>query len=489
MIKSVKMVFNKLEDVLEVDSSLGEISFKYNLGDVKIYGENGEEIISENVTVNSENPLPELPLDSNESSINLLKLLVIKMLKSKYNFFVTQESPFIEISEEDNERYLDIVGRLNRITVPDTIVRDYLNTLYKEITKIDPDTASKTTTQKVFHKEKDLIFINVSCKDEDHSVSMGTLHMLSENENNPVTNCIIQPLRVFDLNLIRHDIYKVFDIEKALSYKFDEKPIIEFINNTINKIMNCSYIKRNIISDLPKDTFNTQTIGTLLFELKDNKLHLVTETDSLYGKDYFKAPIKLKINENDFGITDLSIPTVAMGLPTMIYDVEYNNDQYKIVFKTGTIDMLKELCTEEFIDVYNRLTLLETFKEKLLSEDGRDMITDGFLSVALKYGWTQDSDIKQPSVTFLPIKNSEDLHILIKYLLVDWDTNKQEKIEKELLVEKGMVFKKVNDKLQFNSVERVHMNYLTFFGRIERLSELYKTITKTSPYEKLLIEL
>ena len=52
-----------------------------------------------------------------------------------------------------------------------------------------------------------------------------------------------------------------------------------------------------------------------------------------------------------------------------------------------------------------------------------------------------------------------------------------------------MVFKKVNDKLQFNSVERVHMNYLTFFGRIERLSELYKTITKTSPYEKLLIEL
>ena len=117
------------------------------------------------------------------------------------------------------------------------------------------------------------------------------------------------------------------------------------------------------------------------------------------------------------------------------------------------------------------------------------MITDGFLSVALKYGWTQDSDIKQPSVTFLPIINSEDLHILIKYLLVDWDTNKQEKIEKELLVEKGMVFKKVNDKLQFNSAERVHMNYLTFFGRIEKLSELYKTITKTSPYEKLLIEL
>ena len=230
MIKNVKMEFNKLEDVLEVDSSLGEISFKYNLGDVKIYGENGEEIISENVTVNSENPLPELPLDSNESSINLLKLLVIKMLKSKYNFLVTQESPFIEISEEDNERYLDVVGRLNRITVPDTIVRDYLNTLYKEITKIDPDTASKTTTQKVFHKEKDLIFINVNCKDEDHSVSMGTLHMLSEKENNPVTNCIIQPLRVFDLNLIRHDIYKVFDLEKEISYKFDEKPIIEFLS-------------------------------------------------------------------------------------------------------------------------------------------------------------------------------------------------------------------------------------------------------------------
>ena len=489
MIKSVKMIFNKLEDVLEVDASLGEISFKYNLGDVKIYSDNGNEIVSENVTVNSENPLPELPLENNESSVNMLKLLVIKMLKSKYNFFITQESPFVEISEEDNEKYLDIVGRLNRIIVHDTIVRDYLETLYKEIIKIDPDTSSKTTTQKVFHKEKDIIFINVNCKDEEHSVSMGTLQMLTENENNPATNCIIQPLRVFDLNLIRHDIYKVFDIEKEISYKFDEKPIIEFINNTINKIMSCSYIKRNIISDIPKDVFKTQTIGTLLFELKDNTLHLVTETDSLYGKDYFKAPIKLKINENDFGITDLSIPTVSMGLPTMIYDVEYNNDQYKIVFRSGAIDMLKELCTEEFIDVYNRLALLETFKEKLLSEDGRDMITDGFLSVALKYGWTQDSDIKQPSVTFLPIENSEDLHILIKYLLVDWDTNKQEKIEKELLVEKGMVFKKVKDGLQFNSVERVHMNYVAFFGRVERLSELYKIITKTPPCEKLLTEL
>ena len=491
MIKSVKMVFNKLEDVLEVDSSLGDISFKYNLGDVKIYGENGEVIISENITVNSERPLPE---GDNDSSENLLKLLVIKMLKSKYNFFVTKESPFVEISTEDNEKYLDIVGRLNRITVPDTIVREYLETLYKEIIKIDPDTYSKTTTHKVLHKEndyllKDTVFVNVNCRDEEHSLSLGTLQMLSEDENNLVTNCIIQPLRVFDLNLIRHDIYKVFDIEKEINYKFNEKPMIEFINNTINKIMSCSYIKRNIISDISKDVFKTQTIGTLLFELKDNKLHLVTETDSLYGKDYFKAPIKLKINENDFGVTDISIPTVSMGLPTMIYDAEYNNDQYKIVFRSGAIEMLKELCTEEFIDVYNRLSLLETFKEKLLSEDGRDMITDGFLSVALKYGWTQDSDIKQPSVTFLPIKNSEDLHLLIKYLIVDWDTNKQEKIEKELLVEKGMVFKKVNDKLQFNSVERVHMNYLTFFGRVERLSELYKIITKTPPCEKLLTEL
>lgn len=489
MIKSVKMVFNKLEGVLEVDSSLGDISFKYNLGDVKIYGENGEEIISENVTVNSENPLPERPLDNNESSTNLLKLLVIKMLKSKYNFFITKDSPFIEISEEDNEKYLDIVGRLNRITVHDTIVRDYLETLYKEIIKIDPDTSSKTTTQKVFHKEKDLIFINVNCKDKEHAVSMGTLHMLTENENNPATGCIIQPLRVFDLNLIRHDIYKVFDIEKEISYKFDEKPMIEFINNIINKIMKCGYIKRNIISDIPKDVFKTHTIGILLFELKDNTLHLVTETDSLYGKDYFKAPIKLKINENDFGITDMSIPTVSMGLPTMIYDAEYNNDQYKIVFRSGAIEMLKELCTEEFIDAYNRLSLLETFKEKLLSEDGRDMITDGFLSVALKAGWAQDAEIKQPSVTFLPIENSEDLHLLIKYLIVDWNTNKQEKNEIEILLEKGMAFKKVKDELQFNSVERVHMNSLAFFGRIERLSELYKTITKTTPFEKLLIEL
>ena len=125
----------------------------------------------------------------------------------------------------------------------------------------------------------------------------------------------------------------------------------------------------------------------------------------------------------------------------------------------------------------DRLKTLQTFKAYLLTSDGRDVITDGILSIALKKGWHQDDGMKQETVTFLPIKGNEDLRVLVRYIKVDkWETNKQEKKEIKLLIEKGMVFEKVITDYRFRSLENINLNIEAFFHRVKELSDLYKHI-------------
>ena len=142
----------------------------------------------------------------------------------------------------------------------------------------------------------------------------------------------------------------------------------------------------------------------------------------------------------------------------MLYEAKYNGDEFRIVFEAGATELLKKLFGEEFTKSLERLKMLQQFKASLLTTDGRDVITDGILSIALKKGWQQDDAIKQENVTFLPVERNEDLHLI------------------ELLIEKGMVFEKVNKDYRFRSLENINLNIESFFFSVKELSNLYKQI-------------
>ena len=477
MIKEINFEFNALERILEADISLGGVSYKYNLGDVVITGNDGNTLLREPLVVASDSPLP---FNRDENTENLFKLLVVNMLQSKYKFHINEKSDFINISEKDNNKYLDIVGRLNKLIVPNTIVRNYLDTIYYEIIRIIPNIASETTVFPVFGYNTQIEKLMLSLPNNSEC-SLELLDKLIIDEN-LITDKKLYFAEPFDLSLVVSDICKVFERplpEKYSKYEFSDKPIIEILKHLKEKLMNVSYFKRNVTAGLHKDIFRPITIGTLLFELKDDGLHVITETDNLYSDKYYKAPINLVIDEKDFIVSEISVPTLAMGLPDMMYEVKYHTDSYRIVFEAGAISLLDELCTEEFSKALSRLKLVQRFKDLLRTPDGRDMITDGFLCATLKMGWLHDTNLKQETVTFLPIKDTEDLRISVKYIQTDFEESKQIPKNITIVIEKGMVFEEDSENVKFKSLEYVNLNSKIFFERIEGLSEVYKEIFST----------
>ena len=477
MIKEINFEFNALERILEADISLGGISYKYNIGDVVITGNDGNTLLREPLVVASDSPLP---VNRDEKTENLFKLLVVNMLQSKYKFHINEKSDFINISEKNNEKYLDIIGRLNKLVVPNTIVRNYLDSVYYEIIRINPNIASETAAFPVFEYNTQVEKIMLSLPNNSEC-SLELLDKLIVEEN-LITDKKLYFAEPFDLSLVVSDICKVFERplpEKYSSYKFSDKPIIEILKHLKEKLMNVSYFKRNVTAGLHKDIFRPITIGTLLFELKDDGLHVVTETDNLYSDKYYKAPINLVIDEKDFIVSEVSIPTLAMGLPDMMYEAKYHTDSYRIVFEAGAISLLDELCTEEFSKALGRLKLVQRFKDLLRTPDGRDMITDGFLSATLKMGWSHDTNIKQETVTFLPIENTEDLRLSIRYIQTNFEETKQVPHNTTIIIEKGMVFEESSDGIKFKSLEYVNLSSEYFFDRVEGLSDVYKEIFST----------
>lgn len=471
MIKGINFEFNDLIDVLEVDMTLGEIVYKYNLGKVVVTNDEDKVIIKEPLSVKSEDPLPFVVQNENK---NLLRELVVNLLRSRYKFVLDADAEFITIDKKDNEKYLNIVGYLNKITTNNSIVRNYLDTLYREVSRTSPELVSQENTFKVFSIVDDNLMLNIP---SNNSIAVNNLNSILLDEN-ILTKAPLTMLQSFDDRLVSADIYDTYGF--SCPYKdYELNPVVTtiFLEHLIRRLMSVSYFKRNIISGIPKDFFRPLTIGCLLFELKEDGLHVVTETDNLYDNKYYKAPIILTISEQDFFVIELSIPTVGMGTPTMLYEAKYNGEDFRIVFEAGATDLLNKLLGKEFTEMLDRLKTLQTFKASLLTSDGRDVITDGILSIALKKGWHQDDGMKQETVTFLPIKGNEDLRVLVRYLKVDKrETNKQEKKEIELLIEKGMVFEKVITDYRFRSLENINLNIEAFFHRVKELSYLYKHI-------------
>lgn len=471
MIKGINFEFNDLINVLDVDMTLGEIVYTYNLGKVVVTNEEGKIIIKEPLSVKSDSPLP---LVVQNSYTNLLRILVVNLLRSRYKFVLDPDAEFITIDKKDNEKYLNIVGDLNKITTHNSVTRNYLDTLYREISRTSPELVSQENTFKVFSITDGKLMLNIPC---NNAIAVDNLSAILLNEN-VLTKSSLTMLQSFDERLINLDICKIYGFESPYKeYELNPGVTSIFLEHISRNLMSVFYFKRNIISGIPKDFFRPLTIGCLLFELKEDGLHVVTKTDNLYDDKYYKAPITLTISEQDFSVVELSIPTVGMGTPTMLYEAKYNGDEFRIVFEAGATELLKKLFGEEFTKSLERLKMLQQFKSSLLTTDGRDVITDGILSIVLKKGWQQDDAIKQETVTFLPVEGNEDLHLLVRYLKVDkWEDAKQEKKEIELLIEKGMVFEKVNTDYRFRSLENINLNIESFFFSVKELSDLYKQI-------------
>ena len=270
MIKGINFEFNDLINVLEVDMTLGEIVYKYNLGKVIVTNDEGKVIIEEPLSVKSANPLP-LVVQKNANT-NLLRILVVNLLRSRYKFVLDPDAEFITIDKKDNEKYLNLVGDLNKITTHNSVTRNYLDTLYREISRTSPELVSQENTFKVFSITDGKLMLNIPC---NNAISVDNLSAILLNEN-VLTKSSLTMLQSFDERLINLDICKIYGFESPYKeYELNPSVTSIFLEHINRCLMSVSYFKRNIISGIPKDFFRPLTIGCLLFELKEDGLHVV----------------------------------------------------------------------------------------------------------------------------------------------------------------------------------------------------------------------